>query len=170
MEQLRLDARTKQEIKESIREYLYAHPERMSVRKLDSLVIKNCLACGYREQQFHYRGRLYVSSGARPVRSWNPLSNKLFDEMNSYLEEIQEYEMEEAYIMGSVTQILNSSNSIPDYFRVFPECLHPPIQRFLNSCPCKSKTLTDEQVQNLIHKNKLNIDQMQVRMITNLLI
>ena len=91
--------------------------------------------------------------------------------MDSYLHDLNEVnEKEIPYVLGFITQTLNASNNLHDYFRVLPSAVHGTIQDLINSCPYHTKRLTDESVQDLMIRNARSIHLMKCRMVQNLIL
>ena len=91
--------------------------------------------------------------------------------MQEYLRELEELNSAELpYVIGFINQVLNSSNSLPDYLKVFPEAIHRPLQHLIDTCPCKSCTLEQSAIDELKTKNQSTIDLIKQRLVTNLLI
>jgi hypothetical protein len=91
--------------------------------------------------------------------------------MVEYLRELEELNtIELPYVIGFINQVLNSSNCLPDYLKVFPEAIHRPIQHLMDTCPCKACTLEQSSVDSLKDNNKDTIDLIKQRLVTNLLI
>ena len=133
--------------------------------------MKNTLLCGYSHKSFMYKNTLYnIDTNALP-RKMNRLHINLQGPMNDYLKDLKTLnETEVPYVLGYINQVLNSSNDLSDYLRLFPEAVHGPIQHLIAACPCKSKKLPEEVVSVLQDKNTTSINMMKKRMVTNLLI
>jgi hypothetical protein len=170
-EQLQHDPRTKQQIKNALYLYLYTPVEAEFKRRLDALIVRNAVASGHSHRSFMYKNVLYNCDPLPLPRKMNRLALHLQPEMNEYLKEVKQLnEKEVPYVLGYITQVLNSSNDLCDYYRLLPESVHNPIRQLLDTCPCKSRKLPDEAVAMLQDKNKLSIELMKTRMVTNLLI
>lgn len=170
-EQLQHDPRTKQQIKNALYAHLYTPVEEDFKRRLDALIVRNAVVSGYSHRSFMYKNVLYNCDSQPLPRKMNRLALALQPEMNDYLKELKHLnEKEVPYVLGYITQVLNSSNDLCDYYRLLPESVHASVRQLLDSCPCKSKKLPDEAVTLLQDKNKHSIELMKTRMVTNLLI
>lgn len=170
-EHLQHDPRTKQQIKDALYSFLYNPVLRNFQRKLEKLITKNSVLCGNAEASFMYKSNIYSTPNAVIPRKMNRLHKSLYIYMDEYLQEITQlnnYEL--PYVLGFIGQVLNASNDLQDYLLVFPSSVHQPIQKLIASCPCKNHKLTQEAVLTLQTKNKVSIDLMKRRMVTNLLI
>lgn len=170
-EVLQHDPRTKQQIKDMLYAFLYEPVQKQFHSRLESLIRRNCVITGAVHQSFTYKGKLYSVDPSPPPRKLNRLAPQLSPDMDAYAGELKQLnDREVPYVVGFINQVLNSSNDLHDYLRILPSSLHPPIQKLIDSCPCRTKKLTDQQVQELQAKNQLYIDLVKQRMVTNLLI
>ena len=170
-EVLQHDPRTKSQIKDMLYAFLYEPVQRQFKTRLDSLIKRNTVILGASHQSFIYKGNLYTCDIAPPPRKLNRLVPPLVPDMETYLtDQKQINDKEIPYVVGFINQVLNASNDLHDYLRVLPQSLHPPIQKLIDSCPYRTKKLTDVEVQEMQAKNQRYIDLVKQRMVTNLLI
>ena len=170
-EVLQHDPRTKSQIKDKLYAFLYEPVQRQFKTRLDSLIKRNTVILGASHQSFIYKGNLYTCDITPPPRKLNRLVPQLVPDMDAYLADLKQLNDKEVpYVMGFINQVLNSSNDLHDYLRLLPSSVHQPIQKLIDSCPYRTKKLTDEQVQELQTRNKQSIDLVKQRMVTNLLI
>ena len=171
MDTIQHDPRTKQLIKNTICNFLYVPVTKHMANQLQSLVIKNTLLGKYSHKSFYYKEILYnVDTSPTPLRR-NKLVPELKEKMDTLLREKQDLqEKEYPFVLGFITKVLNSSLCFDDYLKVFPEAIHPPLQSLAASCPCKTSTLSQEQVNELLEAHKETIQMIKSRMVTNLLI
>ena len=170
-EVLQHDPRTKSQIKDMLYAFLYEPVQRQFKTRLDFLIKRNTVILGASHQSFIYKGNLYTCDIAPPPRKLNRLGPQLVPDMEAYLtDQKQINDKEIPYVVGFINQVLNASNDLHDYLRVLPQSLHPPIQKLINSCPCRTKKLTDTEVQEIQVKNQRYIDLVKSRMVMNLLI
>ena len=170
-EVLQHDPRIKSQIKELLYAFLYEPVQRQFKTRLDSLIKRNTVILGASHQSFIYKGNLYTCDISPPPRKLNRLVPQLVPDMEAYLtDQKQIIDKEMPYVMGFINQVLNASNDLHDYLRVLPQSLHPPIQKLIDSYPCRTKKLTDAEVQEMQAKNQRYIDLAKQRMVTNLLI
>jgi hypothetical protein len=171
MEPLQHNPRIKQLIKDSLYDFLYIPAQRKFKTRLDTIIIRNALLGGYGHKSFNYKGVHYSCDNGAPSRKWNRLLPQLKDQMDEYLRDLNQLNDNELpLVLGFINQVLNSSNALGDYLRLFPESVHQPIQKLIATCPCQSKQLSDEQVARLQEQNKKHIELIKKRMVTNLLI
>lgn len=170
-ETLQHDPRTKQQMKDLLYQYLYAPIDKQLQLQLDRIITKNAVYIGASHNSFMYKGVFYSCDSSKPPRKMNQLALPFRNDMDNYLKEVKHLNTTEIpYVVGFITQVLNSSNDLQDYLRVFPEAIHRPIEALINSYPCRSKKLTDFDVECIRKKNQASIDLMRQRMVTNLLI
>lgn len=170
-DQLQHDPRTKQQIKDALFHFLYDAVERDFKRRLDVLIVRNAVVCGYSHKSLMYKNVLYNCDTQPLPRKMNRLAVALQPDMNEYLREMKLLnEKEVPYVLGFINQVLNSSNDLCDYYRLLPESVHEPLRAIIDTCPCRSKKLSDEVVTMLQDKNQSSIALMKERMVTNLLI
>lgn len=171
MEPLQHDPRTKQQIKDMLYAFLYEPVQKQFKARLDSLIQRNTVVLGASHTSFTYKGNFYSNDPKAPPRKLNRLVPQLAAEMDSYLHDLKQLNDQEVlYVLGFINQVLNASNDLHDYLRVLPSSLHQPIQHLIASCPCRTKRLTEEQVQEIQAKNQHYIHLVKQRMVTNLLI
>jgi hypothetical protein len=170
-QQLQFDPRTKQYIKDLLYDFLYTPVVNQFKLRLDTIIIRNTLLAGYGHRSFNYKGETYsVDTGPMP-RVWNRLVPALKPQMDEYLKDLKELnDREVPLVLGFINQVLNSSNHLNDYLRIFPDSAHSPIEKLIATCPCQAKKLSDERVTELKEQNSHVIGMMKARMVTNLLI
>lgn len=170
-ESLQHDPRTKMQIKDAIYGFLYEPILKQFQRRLDEIIVKNCILLNSPEQSFIYKGKVYATVGYPLPRIMNRLSKQLFVHMDEYLHDLKQlnnYEL--PYVLGFIGQVLNASNHLPDYLKVLPPAVHQPIAKLINTCPCRSVRLTEAGILELQKNNTVPISLIKQRMVTNLLI
>ena len=170
-EPLQHDPRTKQQIKDAIYGFLYEPILRQFQTRLDGIIVKNCVLLGNSEKSFIYKGVTYSTSNTQLPLKMNRLQKQLFMDMEDYLKEIRHlnnYEL--PYVLGFISQVLNSSNHLNDYLRILPPAVHRPVEKLIQSCPCRTNRLTQEGIETLQNNNKVPINLIKQRMVNNLLI
>lgn len=91
--------------------------------------------------------------------------------MNAYLVELDTLNKTELpYVLGYINQVLNSSDTLPDYLRLLPESVHSAIQHLIGTWPCHTNKLPDAAVQDIRTKNQKALNLMFQRMALNLLV
>lgn len=170
MEPIEHDPRTKQQIKDMLYEFLYAPVTRHFRSRIETLIDRNTMMGGYTHKHFIYKGVVYNSDVTQPPMRKNRLVAQLRDPMEEYLADADEINNKDLpFIIGFITQVLNSSNNLSDYLRVLPEALHSPIQALQATCPCRSTSLMEEKVEQLKANNAHAINLIKKRLVTNLL-
>ena len=170
-EVLQHDPRTKQQIKDMLYAFLYEPVQRQFKTRLDTLINRNTLISGASHHSFTYKGCFYTNDLTPPPRKMNRLVPQLHADMDAYLADLKQLNDKEVpYVVGFINQVLNASNDLHDYLRVLPKSLHQPIQKLIDSCPYRTKKLTDAEVQEMQSRNQHYIDLVKQRMVTNLLI
>lgn len=171
MEMLQHDPRTKQLIKDTLYDFLYRPVENQFKSRLEVLIVRNTLLGGYSHKSFNYKGVHYSCDSGSPSRKWNRLLPQLKPAMDEYLFEIKQLnEKELPFVIGFINQVLNASNDLQDYMRIFPESIHQPLEKLIATCPCQSRQLSDVKIVELRERNAASINMMKQRMVTNLLI
>jgi hypothetical protein len=166
------DPKTKGMIKSHIYDFLYGPVDKDFANRLKSIIIKNSLALGNSQQWVCFKGAYYSYShtGLRPV-PMNRLRADLYPLMKDYLAEVEEVNNTEMpYVLGFVNQVLNSSDSIQDYLRMFPPSTHKPIKDIIDKCVCSNEHLKQSDINKIQKKNLVPIELMKKRMVLNLLI
>ena len=170
-EVLQHDPRTKLQIKELLYAFLYEPVQNQFKKRLITLVQRNTAITGVSHQSFTYRGNLYTIDTSPVPRKLTRLVPQLHPDMDAYLADLKQLnDREMPYVLGFINQVLNSSNDPHDYLRLLPASVHPPIQKLIDSCPCRTKHLSDEQVKEMQAKNQQSINLVKQRMVTNLLL
>lgn len=171
MESLQHDGLTKSLVKNALYDYIYHPVQKDFQNRRDAIIIKNTITCGYNHKSFTYKGNFYTCDTTPPPRRLNKLSPQLKDQMDEYLRDVDELNKKELpYVLGYINQVLNSSNNFGDYLRLFPECLHSPLNKLIATCPCHNEVLDDSQIQQLTLQNEASINLIRQRMMTNMLI
>lgn len=169
-DQLLHDPRTKMQIKEILYDFLYGSVQKKFTARLNKIIVKNTVMGGYSHQSFVYKGVFYCCEKTPPPRKMNRLVLQMQAQMNEYLRDTVELNTKEMpYVLGFINQVLNASNELHDYLRMFPPSVHHPVQNLINTCPCRNKKLSDENVLDITDKNQNAIDMMKQRMVINLL-
>jgi hypothetical protein len=150
---------------------LYAPVKEKYDRKLSALISRNAALLNSPYESFMFRNVVYKKTETTLVpRKLNNLHPSLRDEMIEYLKEVEVLnDTEVPHVLGYINQVLNASNDLHDYLRLFPEVLHRPIQRVIDSCACRTTQLTDEVVDALRLKNEASIQLVKQRMVLNLI-
>ncbi|WP_225784506.1 hypothetical protein [Xenophilus sp. Marseille-Q4582] len=170
MDHLNHDPRTKQTIKEELYNFLYSPVQREFRARLDSLILKNTIACGYGHRSFVYKGNLYSSEDTLS-RTRNKLAPQFRQEMEDYLSELSALNTEEmSPVITYINQVLNASNDFGDYFKLLPEACHPILQKIVDSCPCRNSKLSQARVEKIQQNNQKPIALLKRRLVHNLLI
>lgn len=168
---IQYDPRTKQQIKDLLYSHLYSPVEKASKAKLNGLILRNSSLMSNSRIGFTHKGAIYSMDDSNSIRNTNRLHPSLHKEMNDYLEEVTTLNTKELpYVIGFITNVLNSSNSLQDYLSVLPNSVHGPINKFVAACPCRKCQLSEEEAKQLIDNNQTPIALMKQRMLLNLLI
>ena len=180
MENLQHDPRTKMQIRDLLFSFLYTTVEQSFKHRLESLIMHNTVIIGATNKlagigdthkSFIYRGEIYSMDKSTPPRKMNRLSPKLVPDMDKYLRELKQLnEYEVPFVVGYINRVLNSSNDLYDYLRMFPKSIHPPIEKLIASYPHRATHLTDEEVQGILDNNTQSISLIKQRMAINLVI
>jgi len=172
MSALAYDARTKQRIKDGIVSALYDPVLRDQERVLKELIIKNSNLCSKAQACFKYKNEVYTYELGKLIpRPVNWLQPQLYAEMDAYIEEVRELkENEMPYVLAFITQVLNSSDSFKDYYKLFPESLHPVLRQLEEACPCRKDLLEPEQIERIQRQNVRSVSLMKRRMMYNVLL
>lgn len=171
MQPLQHDPRTKQQIKDALYDLLYTPVQKQFKLRLDTLIIRNTLLAANSHKSFNYKGVFYTCDAGPAPRKWNRLVPQLREQMDEYLNDLRELnEKELPYVLGYINQVLNASNDLGDYLRLFPDNAHTVIEKLAETCPCKATKLSNERVAMMWKQNELPINLMKQRMVTNLLI
>ena len=171
MENLQHDPRTKMQIRDLLFSFLYTIVEKQFKHRLDTLITRNTVITGATHKSFSYRGEVYSADQTAPPRRMNRLSPKLVPEMDNYLRELKQLnEYEVPFVVGYINRVLNSSNDLHDYLRLFPQSIHPPIEKLIASYPHRTTHLTNEEVQGIQDNNAQSISLIKQRMAINLII
>ena len=103
-------------------------------------------------------------------RKMNRVSKLLQPVMDDYVNDLKQLNSYEIpYVLGFISQVLNSSNDLQDYLLVLPSSLHPPIEALIKTCPCRTKKLTQDQIHDLQIRNQVPISLMKQRQMMNLI-
>ena len=168
---LQHDPRTKQQIKDALYEFLYAPVQQKYQQQLHVIIVKNTLLIKSDHKSLTYKGVFYSMESIPPPRKINRLDSSLVTDMDAYLAAITCLNTQEVpYVLGYINAVLNSSNNLQDYLRLFPKVLHGPIETMIANCPYRIEGLTESDVNSLVEKNKPYIDLLKQRVVTNLIL
>lgn len=172
----RLDPRVKQTIRDKLREGLYAGVERRYNEDLNTIIDRNCLLMGYKEESFTFRNTPHHKVGARTYMPGQRLHPDLHAAMDKLLADRKKIkDEEEPYIMGFFTKALNKSSSIQDFFLMFPDYLHDSLNMFATQewressswCP---RELSDEQIEAFKEEHEPWLEKLRNRLMIDLLL
>ena len=170
-EVLQHDPRTKQQLKDLFYEFLYAPVQRQYQQTLHGIIQRNTALIQASHRSFLYKGVVYTMETTPPPKRMNRLVPSLVPEMVSYLSEVTRLNTQEVpYVVGYITQVLNSSNNFQDYLQAFPPVLHPILEKVIASCSCHHQKLTPDEIQAIQNKNQKSINLLKQRVVTNLII
>lgn len=166
------DPRTKHQLKDMLYHYLYDPVERRFKERLDAMIKDNDRITNNYTECMSYRGTLYqINPQFKPPRSVPRLSKLLVPRMDAYLAEVRQLNNDELpFVLGFITQVLNSSDNLHDYVRALPDSVHKPLKEVIARCGCHTASLTELELQNLLIRNAASINLMKQRMVLNLLL
>lgn len=171
--ELTYDPRTKQLIKDKIYAHLYEPTKAQFKKRLKAIVQQNSTLHQNAQVAFRYNGEIYFDHEYKPPfpQPINQLHPSLHSLMDEYLEDLDMLNTEELpYVLNYITQVLNSSDHLPDYFKLFPSSIHAVIQELINNCVCRADSITPDKAEDIKRKNTVPIELMKQRMVLNLLI
>lgn len=166
------DPRTKQQLKDMLYHYLYDPVERGFKERLDRIIRDNSVLTFSVYDCFSYKRKIYqIDTRYLPPRQPPRLDKSLIPAMDLYLQELAEVnEKEVPFVLGFITQVLNSSDNLHDYVRALPNSVHKPLKEIIAQCGCKTASLSELELQNLLVRNTQSINLMKQRMVLNLLL
>ena len=171
MIELQHDPRTKQQLKDMLYEFLYGPVQKQYQQVLQGIILKNTQLLQAQHKSFIYKGVVYNMDTVALPRKMNRLTPALIPDMNAYLTEVTRLNTQEVpYVVGFITQVLNSSNNFQDYLQAFPSVLHPILEKVIASYPCRHQKLTPDEIRVIQSKNQKSIDLLKQRVVTNLII
>lgn len=171
MIELHHDPKVKQQLKDMLYEFLYGPVQKQYQQVLQGIIRKNTQLLQTQHKSFIYKGVVYNMDTTALPRKMNRLTPALVPDMNAYLAEVTRLNTQEVpYVVGFITQVLNSSNNFQDYLQAFPSVLHPILEKVIASSPCRHQKLTLDEIQAIQSKNQKSIDLLKQRVVTNLII
>lgn len=164
------DPRIKSSIKLAITISLYNNSSMSLMNRLNQIIVRNTAINGYADEAFTYKGEYYTYTATGRPRLSNRLTPDLHPIMDEYLADLHALEsIEQPTVMGFITKVLNSSNSILDYLLIFPEAFHSRIKEITALAPIEPRKLTDEEVEKLIADNEHAISLLKQRLVLNMI-
>lgn len=128
----KLDPRFKQAINSCLREHIYANVNARFAKRLEDLIGSNTLKMGATVMQFNYKGKVYILEKYVPRYNVVRLHPDFHEAMDVYLADQRKLDYEEKpYVFSYFTKVLNSSDSLLDYARLLPECMHNALKPFM---------------------------------------
>lgn len=169
-DKLQHDPRTKKQIKDSLYNFLYAHVNKDYEGRLEHIVVRNAVMLGSAHHSFSYKGVKYTSSTGAIPRKMDRLHKTLHPVMDAYLADLKALNDHEVpHVLGYINQVLNSSNELHDYLKLFPVAIHSPIEKMIATCPCRTVGLTQEGIKAMQSRNQDAIDLIKYRLMVNLI-
>lgn len=168
----RHDPRTKQQLKDMLYHYLYDPVMGKFKERLDGIILAHDKLNQTLLRCFSYRGLVYQVDSSNPTpRPMPRLHKSLHPTMDQYLSELREInDREIPFVLGFINQVLNSSDNLHDYIRALPPSVHRPLQEVIAQCGCKTASLSELELNNLLVRNTESINLMKQRMVLNLLL
>lgn len=162
---------TKQQVKDLLVSHLYGAAQDQFKRRLEAIIRKNSQVLSSKHLSFVYGRQIYACEDQKLPKMINTLIPELCGDMDEYLKDLRDVsEREIPSVLDFISQVLNASSNLHDYLRVLPSCVHAPIQRLIDACPCRTKTLKDTEVQELAMCNAKATEMLKRRLVANLLI
>lgn len=164
------DPHTKSLIKEVLYKHLYDPVHLEYKQKMDRMIRKNCQIIGSSYESFNFRGVTYAVTNAALPRKANRLDPSLQEPFLLLLNEIKvlnEYEVPQ--VLGLINRILNSSNNLQDYLKLFPPSIHAPLKKIVLTCPCRLDELEAERVAKFHQEQAVPISLLKQRLVLNLI-
>lgn len=168
---LKYDPRTKMQVKDLLYQSLYEPIDRHFKKRINEIIAKNSTLINSPHRSFIYRGDLYTLETTKPPVRFNRLVPELRPLMEEYLADLKalnDYEL--PHVLNYFNQVLNSSDSLQDYLHVLPNHMHPPLNKLIETCPCRACTLTEDKAQALNAKNSESLSLMSQRRAKNLIL
>lgn len=164
-------SRVKFQIKKELRDALYGPIEARFDQRLLQLIGKNTELGKYVHRSFTYKEKSYIWDEPPLPIPMNRLVPALKGEMDSYLVERKEtMDIEAAYTVGYITKVLNYSNSVEDYKRLLPECLHKRLNYIDIGGLWLPATISMEDAEAFKNQHSSTLDLIAQRMALNLLL
>lgn len=170
-DQLRYDPTSKMRIKETLYQFLYTDVEAAFQKRLDTLIQHNSLMVGNTQEYVSFQGETYHTSRAtRPEpRLVNRCHKDMAPLMRDYVRDLEKLNQHELpYVMGYINKVLNSSESLMDYFELLPEAVHAPLKKL--SCPCTEHRLKPHQITEIQKTHQSALAKLKMRLVENLLL
>lgn len=168
MEPLEHHSKTKKQIRDALAFHLYNTVEIHFKDRLDQIIHKNSIELKSPHLCFTYKGKTYTYKGQKTSLRALDLSPKLYREMDEYLEDMKNLQEGEVNVVNAfIETLLNLTDSLQDYLSIFPKDLHPPLQTLINSCPCRTKSLTEEDIQRVAEKCSSFVELINQRLFIN---
>jgi hypothetical protein len=169
-DQLQHDPRTKQQIKDMLYASLYEPVEKQFKKRIYDIVAKNTSLIGSSHESFIYKAEYYSNVQTKPPIKMNRLVMHLRPTMDEYIKDLKNLNDKELpYVLGFLNQVLNASDSLQDYMLLLPESMHQPLQKLIETCPCRKNNLTQEKIKALHDRNQQPIAMIKQRMVMNLI-
>lgn len=171
MAMLSHDPRIKQELRNSLYQYLYGPLEEYYTKKINSIIHENTRLGDYDHPHFIYKGEVYSVLPDRLPLKKNPLDKSLVSDMEDYLFEVNKVRKEEIPLtMGYITAVLNASSHFKDYFNLLPSVIHAPLQEWVQSCPCNTGVLDSEKINEMLNQKSKMYNLIKTRRLLNTLL
>jgi len=170
-DQLSYDPLSKKLIKDTLYQFLYAPVESNFRKRLDALIRQNSKLLGNTQEYLDFQGEIYQTSQATvpEPRQINRCHKDIRPLMKEYVEDLKKMNQQEVpYVVGYINKVLNSSESLVDYFQLLPESVHAPLKKL--SCPCTENQLKPDQINRIQQNNQPALAMMKMRLVENLLL
>lgn len=172
MSELQFDPHTKTMIRDKLYEHIYQPVREQFRKRLHTLITTNSAMHGNTQAWMRFRGeKFHTDNPGQQPRIMNTCHAKVLPSMKEYVEDLEKLNQEEVpHVLGFITAVLNSSNSLQDYLRVFPDCIHKPVEDLIRQCGCHNTSLKDARIDEIRTRNQTSIEVLKQRMVLNLLL
>lgn len=159
----------KQVLRKTLYDFLYVKPASVIQHQILEIGERNRGLLSSESLEFVYRGESFLSVRKREYIRPSELHVSLKPEMDKVLKMREDIKVEEGYTLAYITKVLNSSSSLEDYLALFPDSLHPPIQKLIENCPCKNHEIDPDKMVEIVKYNAKGIELTKKRLLQNLL-
>lgn len=151
--------------------FLYAKVEKQYENSISSIIKRNSLLLGKKNQSFTLRGEVFGSEVFTGLFANLKLDDSLFLEADTVIKEKKDIDnLEKPYVLGYIRRVLNLTDDFANCYALLPEQLHPVLAKFHLQGVYLVTTYTPEFIREYFITHASEVLKIKTRLATNLLI
>lgn len=159
----------KASIRARLMDFVFNPQREKLVAVLDDIIIENCILLGGADKRIRFKGEVFWHSEAsRPqMRSVPKLHDQLAPVMDKFLNDHEEFQLDQMYVKNYFTKIMNATSYVDDMRKVLPECIHDALRGWGNDP--QAPRLPHDRITFMIEDNASSIQTIKKYLLINII-